>query len=116
MKVRIPNSGGGGNMNAMLKQAQKMQEDMAILQEELAVKEYTASAASGAINVTVDGSHKIKKLSIDPSVIDPDDAEMLEDLITVAVNEAITNATNDANEQMGAITGGLNIPGMPSMF
>lgn len=116
MKVRIPNSGGGGNMNAMLKQAQKMQEDMAILQEELAVKEYTASAASGAISVTVDGSHKIKKLSIDNSIIDPDDAEMLEDLITVAVNEAITNATNDANEQMGAITGGLNIPGMPSMF
>ena len=116
MKVRIPNSGGAGNMNAMLKQAQKMQEDMAVLQEELAVKEYTASAASGAISVTVDGSHKIKKLTIDPSIVDPDDAEMLEDLITVAINEAIGNATSDANEQMGAITGGLNLPGMPSMF
>ena len=112
MKVRIPNSGGGGNMNAMLKQAQKMQEDMAVLQEELAVKEYTATAASGAVSVTVDGSHKIKKLTINPDIVEPDDAEMLEDLITVAVNEAIQNASDDANQQMSAITGGLNLPGM----
>ena len=112
MKVRIPNSGGGGNMNAMLKQAQKMQEDMAVLQEELAVKEYTATAASGMVSVTVDGGHKIKKLTINPEIIDPDDAEMLEDLITVAVNEAIQNASDDANQQMSAITGGLNLPGM----
>jgi DNA-binding YbaB/EbfC family protein len=112
MKVRIPNSGGGGNMNAMLKQAQKMQEDMAVLQEELAVKEYTATAASGAVSVIVDGSHKIKKLTINPDIVDPDDTEMLEDLITVAVNEAIQNASDDANQQMSAITGGLNLPGM----
>lgn len=116
MKVRIPNSAGGTNMNAMLKQAQKMQEDMAALQDELAVKEYTATASAGMISVTVDGSHKIKKLTINPDIIDPDDNEMLEDLITVAVNQAIEEATNDANEQMGSITGGLNLPGMPSMF
>lgn len=112
MKVRIPNSGGAGNMNAMLKQAQKMQEDMSALQEELAVKEYSASSGGSVVNVTVDGGHKIKKITIDPSAIDPEDIEMLEDLITVAVNEAIDKASNDANEQMGAITGGLNLPGM----
>lgn len=112
MKVRIPNSGGAGNMNAMLKQAQKMQEDMANLQADLEQREYTGTAAAGAVSVTIDGKHKIKKLNIDPSVIDPDDAEMLEDLITVAVNAAIEEAATTAENEMGAITGGLNIPGM----
>ena len=112
MKVRIPNSGGPGNMNQMLKQAQKMQEDMASLQEDLEQREYSATSGGGAISVTVDGKHLIKSIKINPEIIDADDAEMLEDLITVAVNEAIEKASKTAEEEMGAITGGLNIPGM----
>lgn len=112
MKVRIPNSGGPGNMNQMLKQAQKMQEDMAALQEDLEQREYTASSGGGLIEVTVDGRHTLKSLKIKPEAIDPDDAEMLEDLITVAVNEAIGNAVKASEEEMGAITGGLSMPGL----
>ncbi len=112
MKVRIPNSGGPGNMNQMLKQAQKMQEDMAVLQEDLENREYTATSGGGLIEVTVDGKHLIKSLKINPDAVDKDDVEMLEDLITVAVNEAVENASKTAETEMGAITGGLNIPGL----
>lgn len=110
MKVRIPNS-GGGNMNQMLKQAQKMQEDMAVLQEDLENREYSASAGGGMVSVTVDGKHLIKSVKISPEAVDTEDIEMLEDFITVAVNEAVNNAIKTAEEEMGAITGGLNIPG-----
>lgn len=112
MKVRIPNSGGPGNMNQMLKQAQKMQEDMTNLQADLENREYTATSGGGMIEVTVDGKHLIKSIKINPDAIDPDDSEMLEDLVTVAVNEAISNAIKTAEEEMGAITGGLNMPGL----
>ena len=112
MKVRIPNSGGAGNMNQMIKQAQKMQEDMTVLQEDLEAREYTATSGGGAVSVTVDGKHLIKSLKINPEIIDPDDSEMIEDLVTVAVNEAIENAIKTAEEEMGAVTGGLNIPGL----
>ncbi len=112
MKVRLPNSGGPGNMNQMLKQAQKMQEDMASLQEDLEAREYTASAGGGAVTVTVDGKHLIKSVKIDPDAVDTEDMEMLEDLLTVAVNEAISNAIKTAENEMGAITGGLNMPGL----
>ncbi len=112
MKVRIPNSGGPGNMNQMLKQAQKMQEDMTSLQADLEQREYTATSGGGMIKVTVDGKHLIKEIKINPEIIDPEDNEMLEDLITVAVNEAISNAIKTSEEEMGAITGGLNLPGM----
>ncbi len=112
MKVRIPNSGGAGNMNQMLKQAQKMQEDMTTLQADLETREYSATSGGGAVSVTVDGKHLIKSIKINPDIIDPDDAEMIEDLVTVAVNEAINNAIKTAEEEMGAITGGLNLPGM----
>ncbi|MCQ2440535.1 MAG: YbaB/EbfC family nucleoid-associated protein [Clostridia bacterium] len=112
MKVRIPNSGGPNNMNQMLKQAQKMQEDMATLQEDLDQREYTATSGGGMISVTVDGKHLIKSIKISPDAVDAEDTEMLEDLITVAVNEAVNNAIKTAEEEMGAVTGGLNIPGM----
>ncbi len=112
MKVRIPNSGGPGNMNQMLKQAQKMQADMAALQEDLENREFTATSGGGMVEVTVDGKHLIKNIKINPDAVDPDDAEMLEDLITVAVNEAISNAIKTSEEEMGAITGGLNMPGL----
>ena len=112
MKVRIPNSGGPGNMNQMLKQAQKMQEDMTTLQAVLEQREYSATSGGGMVEVTVDGKHLVKSLKINPDIIDPEDNEMLEDLITVAVNEAISNAIKTAEEEMGAITGGLNMPGL----
>ena len=111
MKVRLPNS-GGGNMNQMLKQAQKMQEDMANLQADLEQREYTATSGGGMIEVTVDGKHLIKTIKINPDAVDKDDTEMLEDLITVAVNEAISNAIKTSEEEMGSITSGLNIPGL----
>lgn len=111
MKVRLPNN-NGGNMNQMLKQAQKMQEDMTNLQADLEQREYTATSGGGLVEVTVDGTHLIKSIKISPDAIDPDDSEMLEDLVTVAVNEAIGNAIKTSEEEMSAITGGLNLPGM----
>ena len=111
MKVRLPNN-GGGNMNQMLKQAQKMQEDMQNLQADLEQREYTATSGGGLVEVTVDGKHLIKNIKISPDAVDPDDSEMLEDLVTVAVNEAISNAIKSSEEEMSAITGGLNLPGM----
>ncbi len=111
MKVRLPNN-GGGNMNQMLRQAQKMQEDMATLQADLEQREYTAVSGGGMVEVTVDGKHLIKNIKINPDAVDPDDSEMLEDLITVAVNEAVSNAIKTSEEEMGAITSGLNMPGL----
>ena len=99
-------------MNQMLKQAQKMQADMAALQEDLEQREYIAVSGGGLVEVTVDGKHFIKSVKIKPEAIDPEDSEMLEDLITVAVNEAIGNAVKDSETEMGAITGGLNMPGL----
>ena len=112
MKVRIPNSGGPGNMNQMLKQAQKMQADMQNLQADLEGREYTANAGGGLVEVTVDGKHTVKAVKINPEAVDLDDIEMLEDFITIAVNEAIGKAIAESDEEMGAITGGLNMPGM----
>ena len=112
MKVRIPNSGGPGNMNQMLKQAQKMQEDMANLQADLEAREFTATSGGGMVEVTVDGKHLLKNIKINPEAVDPDDIEMLEDFITIAFNEAVSNAIKTSEEEMGAITGGLNMPGM----
>ena len=109
MRANIPK---GPSMNEMIRQAQKMQEDMATLQSDLEEREYTASSGGGIVNVTVDGKHLIKSIKINPDAVDPEDPEMLEDLITVAVNEAINNAIRTAEEEMGAITGGLNLPGM----
>ena len=112
MKVRIPNSGGPGNMNQMLKQAQKMQADMSALQEDLEQREFTATSGGGMVEVTVDGKHLIKSIKINPEAVDPEDIEMLEDFVTIAVNEAISNAIKTSEEEMGAITGGLNMPGL----
>ena len=112
MKVRLPNSGAPGNMQQMLKQAQKMQADMQNLQADLEGREYTANAGGGLVEVTVDGKHTLKAVKINPEAVDLDDIEMLEDFITIAVNEAIGKANAESDEEMGAITGGLNMPGM----
>ena len=112
MKVRLPISGAPGNMQQMLKQAQKMQADMQNLQADLEGREYTANAGGGLVEVTVDGKHTVKAVKINPEAVDLDDIEMLEDFITIAVNEAIGKAIAESDEEMGAITGGLNMPGM----
>ncbi len=113
MKVRIPNSGGGGNMNAMLKQAQKMQADIESLQAELDEREYSATTG-GLVTVTINGKHKLKQLRIDPAALSEADGdpEMLEDLITVAFNEALENALKTAEEEMSRLTDGMNVPGL----
>ena len=114
MKVRLPQGMGGGptNMQSMLKQAQKMQEDMAALQADIEQREFTAAAGGGIVEVTMNGRHELTRIKIDPEAVDPDDVEMLEDLVLAAVNEAIRNAAADSEQKMGAVTGGMNIPGL----
>ena len=114
MKANIPRGmgGGPGNMQAMLRQAQKMQEDAQRVQEELEQTEYSATAGGGAVSATVNGKHDLTALTISPDVVDPDDAEMLADLVMAAVNEAHRAATKDAEAKMGAVTGGMNVPGL----
>lgn len=111
MKARLPEGygKGPGNMASMVKQAQKMQEDMAKLQEELAVTEYTATVGGGAVEVVVTGSKEVKSLTIQPEVVDPEDIEMLQDLVISAVNEGIRKADADAEQKMGQITGGMGM-------
>lgn len=101
--------GGGMNMN-MLKQAQKMQQDMMKMQQELQEKEYAASAGGGVVSATVNGKHELKALTIDPDAVDPDDVEMLQDMIMAAVNEAMRAADSDAAGTMQKLTGGLSLP------
>lgn len=105
----IGGMGGGFNMN-MIKQAQKMQQDMQKMQEELENKEYTAQAGGGVVSATVSGKHELKSLAIDPEAVDPEDVEMLQDIIVAAVNEAMRTASSDAAASMGQLTGGLNLP------
>ena len=114
MKARLPAGYGGGasNMNAMLKQAQKMQEEMARVQAELEEREFTAKAGGGAVEAIVTGAKVLKDLHIDPEVVDPEDVEMLQDLVIAAVNEAMKNAEDASAAEMGKITGGMGIPGM----
>lgn len=106
-KGKFGGFGGGMNMQAMMKQAQKMQADMEKAQEEIAVMETEASAGGGAVNVVVSGTAVVKSITIKPEVVDPDDIEMLQDLVTAAVNEALKAASEKSQSQMAAITGGL---------
>ncbi len=114
MKARLPKGvgGGPGNMQSMIKQAQKMQEQMTQLQTELDEREYTAAAGGGAVSCTVSGKREVLRLDIKPEVVDPEDVEMLSDLITAAVNEALRKAVETSEAEMNKITGGLNIPGL----
>ena len=96
----------------MMRQAQQMQARMAKIQEELAEERTEAAAGGGAIKVVVIGGSKVESIIIDPEVVDPEDVEMLQDLVLAAVNEAMDTAQASASEKMGALTGGLNIPGL----
>lgn len=98
---------GGMNMGNLMKQAQKMQKQMEEAQENLEASEMTASAGGGVVEVTVNGNKEIKNIKIDPDVVDPEDVETLEDLITAAVNEAIRKMEEQTQEEMSKITGGM---------
>ena len=102
--------GMGGNMNNMIRQAQKMQQDMLKAQEELEAKTYEAAAGGGVVSASVSGRKELVSVTIDPEAVDPDDVEMLQDLIVAAVNEALRKANEDAASQMSKLTGGLNLP------
>ncbi|KXZ40785.1 hypothetical protein SAMN05661008_01806 [Alkalithermobacter thermoalcaliphilus JW-YL-7 = DSM 7308] len=101
-----------GNMNNMLKQVQKMQREMEKMQNELAQKEVEASVGGGAVTVRANGKKEIVSVEIKPEVVDPDDIEMLQDLVLSAVNEALRSADEMMNSQMSKLTGGMNIPGL----
>jgi len=102
----------GGNMNKMMKQVQKMQQDMLKLQEELASRTVESSAGGGAVKVIANGKNEVISVEIKPEAVDPEDVEMLQDLITAAVNEALKKAQELVSEEMGKLTGGLKIPGL----
>lgn len=117
MKARLPQGfAPKGNMNSMLKQAQKMQEEAEALQDELDVREYSAVSGGGMVSVTVTGKHELTSIRINPEVVDPDDVEMLEDLIKAAVNEANRQADETSAAEMEKITGLLNMPGLGGSF
>jgi DNA-binding YbaB/EbfC family protein len=103
---------GGMNQAAMMKQAQKMQQDMIRMQEEMENKTYSASAGGGMVTATVNGKHQVVGIEIKPEAVDPDDVEMLQDMVIAAVNEAMRTADVDAQNNMARITGGLNLGGM----
>ena len=108
----MPGGMGGMNQAAMIKQAQKMQQEMLRMQQEQESKTFSASAGGGMVTATVNGKHELVSLSIKPEAVDPDDVEMLQDLVISAVNEAIKKADEAAVSSMTRLTGGINIPGL----
>ena len=103
---------GGMNQAAMMKQAQKMQQEMLRMQEEMQTKTYQASAGGGMVTAAVNGKHELVNLEVNPEAVDPDDVEMLQDMIIAAVNEAMRAADNEAANNMSRLTGGLNLGGL----
>ena len=114
MKAHLPQGFGGGpsNMQGVIKQAQKMQERMAELQAELDEREYDFTVGGGMITIKMNGKKEMQSIEIKPEVVDPDDIEMLQDLIVAGVNEAISSIEKTNNDEMSNVTGNLNIPGM----
>ena len=114
MRANLPKGVGGGpqNMQAMIRQAQKMQEDMQNLQAELDEKEYDISAGGGMVTVKITGKKEILAIDIKPEIVDPDDIETLSDILVAAVNQAIRHVDTTNNEAMEKVTGGMNMPGL----
>ena len=114
MRANLPTGMGGGpqNMNAMIRQAQKMQEDMEALQEELDAREYDISAGGGVVGVKINGKKEILSIDIKPEIVDPDDIETLSDILVAAVNEAIKRVEDTNSAEMSKITGNAGIPGL----
>jgi len=103
---------GGGNQAAMMRQAQKMQQDLLRMQQEMESKTYTATAGGGTVTAEVNGKHELLSLTVKPEAVDPEDVEMLQDLVIAAVNEAMRKADADAAGNMSKLTGGLNLGGL----
>ena len=103
---------GGMNQAAMMKQAQKMQQEMLRMQEEMENKTYTATAGGGMVKATVSGKRELLEITINPEAVDPDDVEMLQDMVIAAVNEAMRAAETDQANNMSRLTGGLNLGGL----
>lgn len=113
MKARLPkNMGGNQNMNSMIKQAQKMQEQITDLQNDIEERDFTATVGGGAVEVVLKGKKTLKSLTLKPEVVDPEDIDMLQDLIISAVNEAVNNIDHTTEEEMNKITGGVALPGL----
>jgi DNA-binding YbaB/EbfC family protein len=115
-KGKMPMMGGMPNMNGMMKQIQKMQKDMEETQQKLSESTVEATAGGGMVTVVANGKKEIIKLTIKPEAVDPEDVEMLQDLVMVAVNEAIRKATENAESEMGKVTGGLGNMNIPGLF
>ena len=103
---------GGGNMQQLARQAQKLQQQMTKMQEEIEAREFEASAGGGMCTAVVNGKKELLSLTIKPEAVDPDDVEMLQDLVLAAVNEALRNAADTMEREMGKMTGGFNMPGL----
>lgn len=114
MKARLPkqNQGGAQNMNAMIRQAQKMQDEITELQDDIESRSFTTTAGGGAVTVTMSGKKTIESLEIKPEVVDPEDIEMLQDLIISAVNEAVDQIEQVTETEMDKVTGGVSLPGL----
>ena len=112
MKARLPQGYGKPDVNALMRQAQKMQEDMKLKQEELENTEYTASVSDGMVEVTMTGKHQVTAIHIKPELVDPEDIEMLEDMVAAAVNEAVRVVDADSDKAMQELTGNANFPGL----
>ena len=108
----FPGMMGGGNMQNLARQAQKLQQQMTKMQEELDAREYEASAGGGMVTVKVSGKKELLAIEIKPEAVDPDDVEMLQDLVLAAVNEGLRTANDTTEREMGKLTGGLNMPGL----
>jgi DNA-binding protein, YbaB/EbfC family len=118
MKARLPKGVGGGpqNQNALIRQAQKMQEDIAELRANLDEREYDISAGGGVVKVKINGKNEILSIDIDPEIVDPDDIETLSDILVAAVNEAIKKVEETSNAEMEKVTGSMSFPGIPGLF
>ncbi len=114
MKARLPQGYGGSaqNMNSMIKQAQKMQEEMEKAQEEIKAKEYSTTVGGGVVEITMTGDKVLKSIVLKPEIVDPEDIETLQDLIVSGVNEVLRQVETETEQRMDAISGGLKIPGL----
>ena len=112
MRANYQRNAGGQNLNAMLQQAQKMQEDMAALQEDLDAREYEIKAGGGMVAVKINGKKEVLSIDIQPEIVDPDDIETLSDILVAAVNEAIKRVETTNAEEMDKITKGMNMHGL----
>ena len=114
MKARLPKGMGGGpqNMQSMIRQAQKMQEDIEAKKAELEEKEYVVTSGGGMVEITLKGNHEVKSIGLNPEVVDPDDVEMLEDMLVAALNEAMRQIEEESERELSSVTGGMNIPGL----